>query len=292
MTNVVDQVLAQQKARAEQSSSNSTDLTKYFTIALPDGVSGGEKTIRILPPKAGQMLFTEVWFHSIKVGGKNRKLYDPGKNEKKPSPLTDVYNALKNSNDPSDKALSRQYYPRLFYVIKGIERGKEHEGVKFWRFPHSNRGDGHFDTITPLFKRYGDISDAETGRDMVLTLTKVKNPRTGGVYTTIQTILADDPSPLSLDPALKEQWLADSMTWESVYKKYEADYLYIVAQGDIPMWSEADSKWVAKPSIDNDESSSTQDSIGDSLPPKTGEGAASTAENTTKVDINPDDLPF
>jgi hypothetical protein len=284
-------VLAQQKARAEQSNSNATDLTKYFTVALPNGVSSGEKCIRILPPKEGQMLFTEVWFHSIKVGGTNRKLYDPGKNEKKPSPLTDVYNVLKNSNDPADKALARNYYPRLFYVIKGIERGKEHEGVKFWRFPHSNRGDGHFDSITPLFKRYGDISDPETGRDMVLTLKKVKNSYGSGEYTTIQSILADDPSPLSTDSALKEQWLADPMTWEDVYKKYEADYLLIVAQGDVPTWSESDNKWIAKPSGENDESSGTQDTVGDSLPPKT-DNSAPAATNSTKVDINPDDLPF
>lgn len=302
MSNVVDQVLAQQAKRATQNSFESTDLTKYFTIALPQGVSRGEKTFRMMPPKEGELVFTEVWFHSIKVGGKQRKLYDPGKNEGKPSPLTDVYNALKGSNDPADKALSKNYRPKLFYVIKGIERELEHQGVKFWRFPHDEKGGGVFDLISPIFKKFGDITDVETGRDLSLTVSKVKNPK-GGEYTAISAILPNDPSPLSTNPELKKQWLNDPITWHNVYKKYDTEYLFIIAEGHIPTWSESEGKWIAKPETDDTEGTSTQDSMGSAMGSATDEGAATNVPPLTSTDhpatetevdetINEDDLPF
>jgi hypothetical protein len=294
MSSVVEQVLAQQQKRASQSQYESVDLTKYFTIALPQGVTRGEKTFRILPPKENQLVFVEVWFHTIKVGGKQRKLYDPGKNEGKYSPLNEVYDKLKVSNDPTDKAAARSYRPRLFYVIKGIEREREHEGVKFWRFPHDDKGGGPFDLISPIFKKLLDITDPNTGRDLSISLVKVKNKQNNGEYTAISTILPNDPSPLSANPALMQQWLADTMTWENVYKKYDAEYLFIVAQGDQPMWSEAENKWVPKPATDTSEGSGTQDNIGAAVG---GDAPAAAQTEHPEVaippdEIDPSDLPF
>ena len=130
---VTQAILDQQRKKAEETSYETVDLTKYFTIALEDNVSRGEKVFRILPALPTEATpFMEVWFHQIEVGGNRRKLYDPGKNEGKRSPLTEVYNKLKDSKDPADKAIAAKYRPRLYYVIRGIERGKEHEGIKFW----------------------------------------------------------------------------------------------------------------------------------------------------------------
>lgn len=295
--NVVDQVLAQQQKRASQQQTfESTDLTKYFTIALPQGVTRGEKTFRILPSKDGGSPFIEVWFHSIKVGGKQRKLYDPGKNEGKPSPLTDVYTALKASGDLADKNLANNYKPRLFYVLKGIEREKEHEGVKFWRFPHDNKGGGIFDLVSPMFKKFGNITDPLTGRDLSLTVAKIKNPK-GGEYTAVTAILPNDPSPLSVDKTLQDAWLADESTWENVYKKYDTDYLYIIADGYIPMWSETEKKWIAKPDTDDSEGTGNQDTIGAPLEGKSAteklpETDHPATEGYETNGISDDDLPF
>lgn len=295
MSNVADQVAQQAAKRATSSSFESTDLTKYFTIALPQGVTRGEKTFRMLPPKENQLVFVELWFHSIKVGGKQRKLYDPGKNEGKVSPLNEVYNGLKGATDPAERALARNYRPRLFYVIKGIEREKEHEGVKFWRFPHDDKGGGIFDQISPIFKKLGDITDANTGRDLSISLAKVKNPK-GGEYTAISSILPNDPAPLSDNPQLMRQWLDDPLTWENVYKKYDTEYLFIVAQGDQPMWSESENKWIPKPETDSTEGSGTQDNMGNAVGGAPSAPTAQTdhpdvaAEGTEE--ISPDDLPF
>lgn len=298
MSSIAEQVAAQAARAAKSSSFESVDLTKYFTIALPQGVSKGEKTFRMLPPQENQTPFVEVWFHSIRVGGKQRKLYDPGKNEGKPSPLTDVYNQLQSTGDIADKTLSRDYRPRLYYVIKGIEREKEHEGVKFWRFPHDNRGSGIFDSISPIFKKYGDITDAKEGRDLSLTLVKVKSPKGNGEYTAVQAILPNDKSPLSDNEELAKTWIEDTMTWENVYKKYDTEYLLIIAEGNTPMWSEADKKWVAKPDADTMEESGNQSNmaagVGEPnvphapITPPTDTPAVNPAAN----DISADDLPF
>jgi hypothetical protein len=293
MSNVTQAVLEQQRKRAAQSSYEPTDLTKYFTIALEKGIQRGEKTFRILPDPinpAGSP-FVEVYFHVIKVGDKQRKLYDPGKNEGKPSPLTEVYKELMATGDPNDKNIARDYKPRLYYVIRGIERGKEHEGIKFWRFPHDSKGSGAFDMISAIFNKFDDITDPLTGRDLSIQLQKVKSPR-GQEYTNISTIIANDPSPLSADASLVQQWMADKSTWESVYKKYDYDYLQIVAEQGIPTWSEeGGGKWVAKTEADQTTSTSTSDNMAEVVV-----GAEVQADipvvDDAAMHIPDDDLPF
>jgi hypothetical protein len=305
MSNVAQAVLDQQAKRAAQSTFEKTDLTKYFTIALDKGITRGEKIFRMLPPKnPDQSPFIEVYFHVVEVGGKQRKLYDPGKNEGKPSPLNEIYNELKGDPDPAVKKQAAKYRPRLYYIIKGIERGKEQEGVKFWRFPHESKGTGVFDMLTTIFKKFGDVTDPVTGTDLLINLTKVKDQR-GKEYTAITSILPNGVSPLSASQELVEQWLADPMTWENVYKKYDHEYLLIIAEGGIPMWSEHDNKWVPKPETDDTPSTSTQETITDALPTAgTPQGTASATHAIVSVEIpvvtavaegttiSEDDLPF
>lgn len=293
MSNVAQAVLNQQKKRADQSQFVTTDLTKYFTIALDKNVSSGEKIFRMLPPKnAEDSPFTEVYFHVVDVEGTSRKLWDPAKNEKKPSPLTELYNRLRASGDPDDKNLSKKFNSRLFYIIKGIERGKEAEGVKFWRFPHDSKGTGIFDQLVTIFKKYGDITDILTGCDLCINLTKAKDPRSGKEYTTITSILPERPSPLSTNPDLQKTWLDDTMTWENVYKKYDTEYLQIIAEGDVPTWSEAAGKWVAKSTAPETEESGTNENMSGGINTHAPENDPFSNNVVPESTIPEDDLPF
>lgn len=292
MSNVAQAVIEQQRKRAEMSSYEPTDLTKYFTIALEKGVARGEKTIRLLPdpidPDASP--FVEVYFHVFPVGGKMRKLYDPDKNEQKPSPLSEIYRKFKNSTDPATKEAAKKYRPRLFYIIRCIERGKEHEGVKFWRFPHDAKGAGVFDMMTDLFQKYGDIINPDTGLDLNIKLTKVKG-KGNTEYTDITSILPNPTSVLSDDLNLKAQWLADKSTWESVYKKYDHDYLMLVAEDETPTWSEALNKWVAKGEPDQTTSASTGEDMASAVN-ENSEVQAELPVSEEEIVVQPDDLPF
>jgi hypothetical protein len=250
MQNVTDFVLAQyeknsQGNSAKQNISSEDRLKRYFAPILPKGSASGDKRVRIIPPKEGGSPFVEVFFHEIQVDGKWVKLYDPAQNGKiqgVESPLNDVYRSLQNTGVESDKLLSYGYRPRKFYVVKVIDRENEQDGVKYWRFKHSSKNDGILDKIVALWKIKGDVTNADNGRDLIISMNLSKKPN-GGEYTTITSIFPDDPAPLSTNPAQQAEWINDASTWEDVYAKKPVEYLRLVAQGIVPKWNSETKSW-------------------------------------------------
>jgi len=239
-TNSLDAVLAQYEK--SQSSSNTTNkmssedrMKKYFAALLKDNEKQGQRKIRILPTPDGSSPFKEVWFHEVQVDGKWQKFYDPSKNDNERSPLNEVYEELMSTGKESDKQLATQYRSRKFYIVKVIDRDNEQDGVKFWRFKHNYKQEGILDKIIPIWKAKGDITDPDNGRDLILELTKAKTPK-GATYTVIQTVMYDDPSPISDDADQMVEWVGDEMTWEDVYSKKPVEYLEAIARGETPRW--------------------------------------------------------
>lgn len=218
-------------------------MQKYFACILLQGESQGQRRVRILPTKDGSSPFKEVWYHEIQVAGKWQKFYDPGKNDNERSPLNEVYDELMSTGKESDKELARQYRARKFYIVKVIDRDKEHEGVKFWRFKHNFKNDGILDKIIPIWRQKGDITDPSKGRDLIIQLVKSKAPN-GKEYTSIQTIMHDDPTPLHEDAATAQTWLTDELTWEDVYSKKPTEYLEAIARGEVPRWDSELGKYI------------------------------------------------
>jgi len=240
-TNVLDAVLAQYE-QSTQSSTNSGSkmssedrMKKYFAAILKDNEKQGQKRVRILPTTDGSSPFKEVWFHEINVDGKWQKFYDPGKNDNERSPLTEVYEELMSTGKEADKQLATQYRSRKFYIVKVIDRENEQDGVKFWRFKHNYKQEGILDKIIPIWKAKGDVTDPDKGRDLILELTKAKTPK-GAFYTVIQTVMYDDPSPISEDETQMSEWVGDELTWEDVYSKKAVEYLEAIARGETPRW--------------------------------------------------------
>jgi hypothetical protein len=240
-TNVLDAVLAQYE-QSTQSSTNSGSkmssedrMKKYFAAILKDNEKQGQKRVRILPTTDGSSPFKEVWFHEINVDGKWQKFYDPGKNDNERSPLTEVYEELMSTGKEADKQLATQYRSRKFYIVKVIDRDNEQDGVKFWRFKHNYKQEGILDKIIPIWKAKGDVTDPDKGRDLILELTKAKTPK-GAFYTVIQTVMYDDPSPISEDETQMSDWVGDELTWEDVYSKKAVEYLEAIARGETPRW--------------------------------------------------------
>ena len=244
-----DAVLAQYEKNKNATSGNNNKMSsedrmkRYFTTVLPKGSKGEERRIRILPTKDGSSPFVEVYFHEIQVDGKWVKLYDP-KQEGKRSPLNEVNEALMGTGVEADREAARQYRSRKFYIVKVIDRDHESDGVKFWRFKHNHKGDGVIDKVFPIFRNKGDVTNAETGRDLILSLTLTK-AGPGKEYTVINSVLNDDPSPLHTDADVAKTWLEDELTWSDVYSKKGEDYLEMVARGEVPRWDTASSKWVS-----------------------------------------------
>lgn len=244
-----DAVLAQYEKNKNATSGNANKVSsedrmkKYFTTVLPKGSKGEERRIRILPTKDGSSPFVEVYFHEVQVDGKWVKLYDP-KQEGKRSPLNEVHDSLMQTGVESDRELARQYRARKFYIVKVIDRDNEQDGVKFWRFKHNAKQDGILDKIFPIFQKKGDITDPEKGRDLTLFLTLTKSG-TGKEYTAINSIMPEDPSPLSENEKQSQEWLTDELVWSDVYSKKGEDYLEMVANGEVPRWDSVTNKWVS-----------------------------------------------
>ena len=244
-----DAVLAQYEKNKNATSGNSNRVSqedrmkKYFTTVLPKGSKGEERRIRILPTSDGSSPFKEVYFHEVQVDGKWVKLYDP-KQEGKRSPLNEVYEGLMMTGVESDKELARQYRSRKFYIVKVIDRDHEQDGPKFWRFKHNAKGDGVLDKIFPIFRNKGDITNPETGRDLILSLALTK-AGTGKEYTTINSVIPEDAGALHTDANVAKTWIDDELVWSDVYSKKGEDYLEMVAKGEAPRWDSTSNKWVS-----------------------------------------------
>lgn len=284
MTSSLDAVLAQY----EQAQKNSTGgenrmsqeerMKKYFALILDEKSNSGTRRIRILPTKDGSSPFKEAWYHEIQVGGKWQKFYDPGKNDNERSPLNEVYEELMSTGKETDKELAKQYKSRKFYIVKVIDRDHEEDGVKFWRFKHNYKNDGILDKIIPIWRNKGDVTDPEKGRDLIIELTKQKTPK-GAVYTTVSTIMYDDPTAIHEDAKLMKEWVDDEMTWLDVYSKKPVEYLEAIARGEVPRWDSDKGGYV----YGNDESATESYGGGKSTP----------AYSDPQANSDPDeDLPF
>jgi len=218
-------------------------MKKYFTTILQKNEKTGQRRVRILPTPDGSSPFKEVWYHELQVNGQWVKLYDPGKNDGERSPLNEVYEELVSTGKASDKELARQYRSRKFYIVKVVDRDREEDGVKFWRFKDNYKQEGILDKIIPIWRQKGDVTDPQKGRDLIIELTKAKTPA-GKEYTITQTIMYDDPSPLHEDASIMKEWMEDELTWSDVYSKKPVEYLEAVSRGETPVWDSEAKKYV------------------------------------------------
>jgi len=237
----LDAVLAQYEnskqsgGGAQGKMSQDERMKKYFALILSDKEQSGQRRVRILPTSDGSSPFKEAWYHEIQVGGQWQKFYDPGKNDNERSPLNEVYEELISTGKESDKQLAAQYRSRKFYIVKVIDRDKEEDGPKFWRFKHNYKNDGILDKIIPIWRNKGDITDAKIGRDLIIELNKTKAPN-GKEYTAVSTIMYEDQGPVHTDPAQANAWITDELTWLDVYSKKPVEYLEAIARGETPKW--------------------------------------------------------
>ncbi len=289
MMSSLDAVLAQYEKNKQSSStprmSQEERLKQYLSLALPKGVKSGERRIRILPTKDGSSPFQEVYFHNTQVQGKWMKIYDPGKDSTgKPtgerSPLNEVEEALRLAGDEQSKELARQYRSQKFYIVKVIDRDAEEDGVKFWRFKHNWKGDGPIDKIIPIWKNKGDITNPEEGRDLILILQAVPLPGGRGEYTTISSVMYEDPGKLSENETQSKEWLSNDSTWKDVYSQKPVEYLEAIAKGVEPIWDNELKKYTY-----NDPSNKTESTT-------TVGGSNSTFVDPQANDKQDEDLPF
>lgn len=268
----------------------------YLNVRLAPNEKSRIVKIRILPIKPGtNKIALPISIHSLKVdkqiaasgfktflclNDEHLSLHDdrgcPICNKSKE--YFDMANEVPK-NDPhaeeKRKSLCKEafkYQPKTAYIVRVIERGKEEEGVKFWRFNHWDNGKGCKDQLENLYnlrktesEEAGEgsynIFDLYNGRDINLTLTKSENENSRTEKTEITITDAGIRTPLSKNEAQIEEWVNDTKDWRDMYSCKDFQYLEIVADGGIPVYSIEKRGYVTKEEKEKNDAAAEQEAV-------------------------------
>lgn len=257
--NALEAMLAQYEKnntpKYEKQEAKTYDLKNYFNTYIPENIKSGTKIIRILPSQNGSP-FVEMYGHKVMVDSE-WKTFPCLKHEKNEAcPFCEAREQLLSTGKESDKELAKKYNARLMYVVKVIDRDREDEGVKFWRFNHDYRKEGVYDKLYAMISALKkDVTNPETGRDIAITINRNQN----GVPV-VSGIQALDPSPLSENETQMTEWTSDERTWEDVYSVRSYDYLELIVKGYTPIWDKEQKCFVAKELVKDEETKSNLES--------------------------------
>lgn len=183
--------------------------------------------------------------------------------------MNDAQLKIKAKNDEIYKEAVK-WEAKKFYIVRGIDKGAEKDGVKFWRFKHNFKNQGTLDKLLPILEEYfqsqqADFSDPVSGTDLSIIMTD--SEFNGHVYKAISAITFRGKSPLHLDPIVARQWLDDDISWRQVFLPKKApgitpyEYLEMVASGTTPYWDDTDAnnkRWVFPGRPDLEEAANTR----------------------------------
>lgn len=318
-----NKVQEQDQANTSNSGSNNNNdiLKSYFTTNIPKGDSSATKYFRIIPMPNGRA-FEVLHFHNIPVDGKWTKLFDPAQEgnefyngEVGESPLKDLRESLYKTGKEDDKTEAKKYWNKRFYVIKGFEVDVDgnivDERPKFWRFPHNSKKDGVMDKIMSIVNREKrttetPIWDIDNGMtlEIEIQLAEMSNKK-GQYYPKVTSVYPTNRGPITTDNELLMKLKNDDKGALDVYKPKPIEYLRIIADGDVPVYSKEKKGFVGKNASESSESISMDDANdfeqhAQTTPPQPKVEEEPKISQPAKVDggidadggIDEDDLPF
>lgn len=264
------------------------DEKNYLDTKIPEGKSEKTLKIRLLPFPETSSPFLHIHMHSVQVpvevsksGFKSYVCVEKTEGIDKNNyggkcPFCELNNAaykdMQNEKDPTKKEyykkLSLQNLAKPVVIMRCIERGKEDEGVKFWKVNvRQDKGDAYNLIRTLHITRMNEwladpdnagrdqkesniLSWREYGYDLTVTFkTKEEiNTKTHEVVkkTSVQITDAKKPSPLSTDMEKVKEWIYDPKKWYEVFPPKHYDYTALIMQGKVPFYDKSLGKWVSK----------------------------------------------
>lgn len=254
------------------------DVKNYLDTKLADGENERTITIRILPVSNEDGNFRlAVKTHSLKVSKRVAHsgfksfmcLNDPqvpnySKDIKCPICAKSQYyfdeaKKLRETDSEKSKKLflkACSLKNKTTYIVRVIERGKENEGVKFWRFNENSQGKGIYDALIALYRQRKkdmleagfedyNIFDLDNGHDIVLTLKRtVRADGQQGVAIQVTDNIINKP--LTKDVEQGNAWINDVKRWYNAYAIKTPEYLSIVADDNIPYFDRNLGKFVPR----------------------------------------------
>lgn len=147
----------------------------------------GKHQIRLVPYKFNkENPFIELLFHY----GINNKTYLSPSSFGRPDPIVEFADKLKRMGDKDDWKAAKKMEPKLRTFVPVLVRGEEGEGVRFWGF-----GKTVYQEILGYIADpdYGDITDPESGRDIVVEIVSAEDSGTSYPVTTIRVKPKETP---------------------------------------------------------------------------------------------------
>ena len=297
----------------------SFDPKNYLDLKLKEHEATKTVKVRFLPISASDgTVFFDIITHALKVdkeiaksGFKSYVCLNDKKTEsteecpicKKSKELFDkASKARQEGNESLSKSLFKQacsLKKKRTFITRVIDRDHEDEGVKFWRFNENSQGKGIYDILMALYetrkeeaKEDGEedysIFDLYNGKDIIINVSKSLIPDGfGGMKETIAYNITDSGNrrPLSKDIDKANAWLNDEKTWRDVYSLKSADYLELVVDGKIPVYSKELGKYVEKTEFDKEAKQNEEAAAEEVLRENNTEFVNNSIDND-------DDLPF
>lgn len=336
----IEEQIADSKSNKLNANKKTFNVNDYLDTKLKNGETSRKIKVRILPITSESNKFcAEVKTHSLKV---DKHIADSGfksficlNDEQLPTfdkanrcPLCEksfelfkeckeMIAKLKAEGKTEDEAkkITEPLYKKACslmnkstYFVRVIQRGKEDEGIKFWRFNKNSKGEGIFDKLIALYQNkkedYAEagkdenynIFDLNNGRDIIITITRCINEQGKELPPSVMIDTSDFESPLSKDSELAEKWINDEKKWYNAYTARTADYLRVIAEDEIP-YKDENGNWVAKSTIKKNEEIDKENKVElQNEANKILESQNVTVEKPINVNVveetEEDDLPF
>ena len=262
------------------------DAKNYLDTRLAQGQKTKTLTIRLLPidPETGSP-WVFIHTHNVRVPeGVGRKGEKPFKtyiclnktagidHEKYgyKCPFCEVnkkaYELSQEATDPQEKdmykGISLSNLGTDSVICRVIERGKEDEGVKFWKF---NIRKDETDPYNQIMKLRDLRAEAAAKKGKVVNILDILNGRDLNVTftegsTSAPTIVDDgESSPLSESEEQMMMWLNDEKKWTDVFTCKPYDYLRLISEMKTPWFDKAQNKWVDKKVFDGEVAEAASD---------------------------------
>ena len=222
----------------------------------------GKQVVRIVPYLHNKdNPFIELFFH-YSLGDKT---YMSPVSFGRPDPVEEFSRKLKSTGNKDEWLQGRKLEPKMRTYVPVVVRGREDEGVKFWGF-----GKTVYQELLGVIADpdYGDITDATTGRDIMVE--RQTPAEAGNQYgkTTIrvkpnQTAITEDASKL-------ETLLNNQVNLTELYTEPSYDDLKDVLKNYL------------NPSDDNTETSTTSNGVAATTAPTTNTGTATADTKKTE----------
>ena len=271
-TNITPDAIKEQLEKENNSKKPMTqfafDVKNYLNVRLSPSETSKTLTIRLLPSsEQSNTPFEKVYMHTVKV---SKEVSDSGwktlpcpthnhsnLSEGESCPFCDLAEQAKKmmfaSTNESEKTKYREISnlnrAREMWVVRCIERGHEEDGVKFWLMPNSK--DGAYAKIMGVWNnrwnkaqekgQVNNIFDLNNGKDLDITITKSSDGK-----NVISVVDADEKSPLTDDYEKGMSWIKDSKKWSDVYKVKPYEYMEILCNCGVPVYSKEKGCYVDK----------------------------------------------